>query len=117
MGELIIMLFHARTSAHIMHLRTKSYAVHAALNTFYDEIVGLTDALGEAYQGYAGVIDNYPPRYTPYSEPVELMTDLIEYISENRYKIVKQEATSLQNIIDEIVGLTQQTLYKLKNLR
>lgn len=117
MGELIIMLFHARTSAHIMHLRTKSYATHIALNFFYDAIVELADTLAETYQGHAAVIESYPPRYTPYTDPIQLMTDLTEYIAENRYKILRKEDTYLQNIIDEIVGLIQQSLYKLKNLR
>lgn len=119
MGELIIMLFHARTSAHIMHLRTKSksYATHAALNIFYDEIVDLADTLAETYQGHAAVIESYPPHYTPYTDPIQLMTDLTEYIAENRYKILRKEDTYLQNIMDEIVGLIQQTLYKLKNSR
>ena len=40
-GELIVRCFHARTNAHILHLQTRSYATHVALNEFYDEIVTL----------------------------------------------------------------------------
>lgn len=53
-GELIIKLFHARTTAHILHLKTRSHAQHKALNDFYDEIVDLADALAEAYQWITG---------------------------------------------------------------
>ena len=41
LGELILHCFHARTNAHVLHLTTKSYAVHVALNGFYDEIITL----------------------------------------------------------------------------
>ena len=44
-GEFIILCFHARTNAHVLHLQTRSYAAHKALNEFYDEIVELADRL------------------------------------------------------------------------
>lgn len=34
-------LFLARDVAHSVHLNTRSFAKHSALNSFYDEIVGL----------------------------------------------------------------------------
>ena len=46
-GKLIMELFHARTTAHVLHLRSRSYAQHVALNTFYDEIIDLADTLAE----------------------------------------------------------------------
>ena len=44
-GEFILLCFHARTNAHVLHLETRSYAAHKALNEFYDEIVDLADCL------------------------------------------------------------------------
>ena len=46
-GRLILTLFHARTAAHVLHLTTKSYAVHVALNEFYEKLIPLTIAIEE----------------------------------------------------------------------
>jgi hypothetical protein len=40
----------------------------------------------------------------------------VKDIEEMRYKVVKKEDTTLQNIIDEILALYFTTLYKLKFL-
>ena len=42
-------LFLARDVAHSVHLNTRSYAKHVALNEFYDSIVDLADKFAEAY--------------------------------------------------------------------
>ena len=55
-NDFIGMLFLARDVAHSVHLNTRSYAKHVALNVFYDEIVGLADGFAEAYQGRKGLI-------------------------------------------------------------
>ena len=49
-------LFLARDVAHSVHLNTRSYAKHQALNGFYDEVVDLADKFAEAYQGKYGLI-------------------------------------------------------------
>ena len=49
-------LFLARDVAHSVHLNTRSYAKHVALNEFYDSIVDLADKFAEAYQGRHGMI-------------------------------------------------------------
>ena len=49
-------LFLARDVAHSVHLNTRSFAKHSALNEFYDGIVDLADKFAEAYQGRHGLI-------------------------------------------------------------
>jgi DNA-binding ferritin-like protein len=110
-------LFLARDVAHSVHLNTRSYSKHVALNTFYDSIIDHADAFAEAYQGRHGLIG-----------PISLMsakktTNIIEFlessladIEEMRYKVVKKEDSSLQQLIDNIVELYLTTLYKLKFL-
>jgi len=110
-------LFLARDVAHSVHLNTRSFAKHSALNSFYDEIVELADKFAEAYQGRHGLIG-----------PISLMsakktTNIIEFLEDSlaeiekmRYEVVEKTDTPLQNIIDEIVGLYLSTLYKLKFL-
>jgi hypothetical protein len=110
-------LFLARDVAHSVHLNTRSFAKHMALNTFYEEVIELADKFTEAYQGRHGLVG-----------PISLMsakktTNIIEFLEDSlagiekmRYEVVEKTDTALQNIIDEIVGLYLSTLYKLKFL-
>lgn len=110
-------LFLARDVAHSVHLNTRSFAKHSALNSFYDEIVDLADKFAEAYQGRHGLIG-----------PISLMsakktTNIVEFLEDSladiekmRFEVCEKTDTPLQNIIDEIVGLYLSTLYKLKFL-
>jgi hypothetical protein len=116
-GELVMRCFHARTTAHVLHLKTRSYAQHKALNEFYDEIVPLADTYAETYQGSHGLIESFPPKYTPCSEPLEMLKELADWIAANRAACCGPKETHLQNIIDEIVALINQTRYKLAFLK
>jgi len=116
-GELVMRCFNARTAAHIMHLKTRSYATHKALNDFYDDIVGLADSFAEAYQGDYGLITEYPAKYHNYSDPLEMLGELSGWIVTNRAKVCDADDTYLQNIIDEIVALIRGTQYKLRFLK
>lgn len=110
-------LFLARDVAHSVHLNTRSFAKHSALNSFYDEIIELADKFAEAYQGRHGLIG-----------PISLMsakktTNIIEFLQDSmndiekmRYDVCEKNDTPIQNIIDEIIGLYLSTLYKLQFL-
>ena len=117
MGELVSRCFHARTAAHILHLKTRSYATHKALGDFYDAIVGLADTLAETYQGAYGLIENYPARYKNPDDGVSMLEELRAWIESHRYECCDESDTCIQNIIDEIVALTNSTLYKLRFLK
>lgn len=110
-------LFLARDVAHSVHLNTRSYAKHVALNEFYDSIVELADKFAEAYQGRYGMIgpiNLMSAKKT--SNILEFLQDSMEDIERMRYDVCKKDDTPLQNIIDEIVGQYLSTLYKLKFL-
>lgn len=107
----VLTLFHARTDAHIMHLKTKSYSEHMALNGFYDALPDLVDAFVEAYQGKYGVIEEYPKFY----RPLYAIEDLIDEVSICRKELPQD--SELQNEIDNIANLINSTVYKLKNLK
>jgi len=110
-------LFLARDVAHSVHLNTRSFSKHSALNTFYDEVIDLADKFAEAYQGRHGLIG-----------PISLMSakkngNIVEFLEQSlkdiegmRYEVCDKNDTPIQNIIDEIVGLYLSTLYKLKFL-
>jgi hypothetical protein len=116
-AEFIGCMFLARDVAHSVHLNTRSYAEHKALNKFYDGIVDLADTFAEMYQGRHGLIGPislHSARKT--SNIVEFLEDSLKEIEDNRYDVCDEKDTALQNIIDEIVGLYLSTLYKLKFL-
>lgn len=116
-SEFIGMLFQARDVTHSVHLNTRSFAKHMALGTFYEEIVGLADSLAEAYQGKYGLIGPIPVSAVKKSTNViDFLQEQVDEIEKERYNILKESDTALQNIVDEIVGLYLSTLYKLKFL-
>ena len=116
-ADLIGTLFLARDVTHSVHLNTRSYAKHVALNTFYDEIIDLADSFAEAYQGRYGLIGPISLMSSKKtSNVVQFLEASLADVEEMRYKVCKKEETALQNIVDEIVGLYLSTLYKLKFL-
>ena len=116
-ADFVGMMFLARDVAHSVHLNTRSFSKHMALNTFYDGIVDLADKFAEAYQGKHGLIGPISlmnARKT--SNIVEFLQDQVDEIEKVRYEVCDKTETALQNIIDEIVGLYLSTLYKLRFL-
>lgn len=110
-------LFLARDVAHSVHLNTRSFSKHMALNTFYDEIVGLADGLAEAYQGRHGLIGPITLRSArKTTNIVEFLQDSLAEIEKSRYETFDKDDTALQNLVDGIVELYLSTLYKLKFL-
>lgn len=116
-ADFIGQLFLARDVAHSVHLATRSYAKHMALNSFYDEIIDLTDKLAEAYQGRHGMIGAITLQSAEKTgNIVEFLESSLEKIEKSRYEVVDKSDSAIQNIIDEIVSLYLSTLYKLKFL-
>lgn len=116
-ADFVGMMFLARDVAHSVHLNTRSYSKHVALNTFYDEIVDLADKFAEAYQGRHGLIGPISlmnARKT--SNVLEFLQDQLEELEKARYEVCDKTDTPIQNIIDEIVGLYLSTIYKLRFL-
>jgi hypothetical protein len=110
-------LFLARDVAHSVHLNTRSFAKHSALNSFYDKIIELADKFAEAYQGRYGLIGPISLMSAKKTTNVtEFLEDSLADIEKMRYDVVEKTDTPLQNIIDEIVGLYLSTLYMLKFL-
>ena len=55
-NEFVGHLFLARNVAHSVHLNTRNYAKHVALQGFYDGIIDLADQFAEASQGRHGLM-------------------------------------------------------------
>ena len=116
-AEFIGQLFLARDVAHSVHLNTRSYAKHKALNGFYDEIIELADGFAEAYQGRYGLIGPISLMSAKKTgNIIEFLENQLEEIEAGRYDVCKKEDTPLQNLIDGIIELYLSTLYKLRFL-
>ena len=116
-ADFVGMLFLARDVTHSVHLNTRSFAKHMALQGFYEGIVGLADDFAEAYQGRHGLIGPISLQSAKKtSNVIEFLQDQLAEIESNRYKFCDKEETAIQNIIDEIVSLYLSTLYKLRFL-
>ena len=115
-SDLAICLLHSVTNAHILHLQTKSFSEHMALEAFYTEIGDLADGFIEAYQGKYGLLQ-YPNVYTPPSLPLPYLTYLKDELETLRRKPEFPQDSELQNDLDTIATLIDSTLYKLRFLK
>jgi len=116
-ADFIGMLFLARDVTHSVHLSTRSYSKHKALQKFYEGIIPRADAFAEAYQGKHGLMGPivfYSAKKT--TNVIEFLQDQMEEIEKVRYDIFEKTDTPLQNLIDGIVEIYLSTLYKLKFL-
>jgi hypothetical protein len=111
------MLFLARDVTHSVHLNTRSYSKHVALNIFYDRIIGAADDFAEAYQGRHGMIGPISLMSAKKTTNViEFLQDQLDEIEKCRYEVVDKTDTSLQQLIDNIIEIYLRTLYKLRFL-
>jgi len=110
-ATLISALMHSRTQAHIFHLRTRSFAMHKALQAYYEAIVPLLDSYAEAYQGRYGLIRGYRIGPSINQNPMKARVYFKSLL--NTVGKTKVQDTYLKNIRDEIYALVYQTLYML----
>jgi hypothetical protein len=112
--DFVLCMLHSQTNAHILHLQTRSYAEHKALQGYYENIDGLIDDYVEAYQGKYGIIEGYGTEYEAPAKPLEYMMGLADYLTQARSALPQD--TELCNILDEMAALIDKTLYKLRFL-
>jgi hypothetical protein len=109
-------ILHSVTSAHVLHLSTRSYAVHKALEDYYTAAGDLIDSFVEAYQGRYGLVSGLPAGYEVPDAALAYITYLKTETETLRRKPNFPQDAELQNIVDEVAGLIDSTLYKLKFL-
>lgn len=114
--QFVMCLLHSVTNVHILHLSTKSYSQHKALETFYTEIGDLVDNFVEAFQGKYGLLTKYNDDFKLPTLPVEYLTYLNDEVKRLRQDNNFPQDSELQNITDEIAQLIDSTLYKLRFL-
>jgi hypothetical protein len=113
--ELLCEMLEASAQAKVFHWQTSSFAEHEALGEFYEGFNDLMDKFIEAYQGcYGRIMVGCDMEVKPYTmdAPVAFLQSFKGYISsEARMCVLGNSA--LSNILDEINGLVEQTLYRL----
>ena len=116
-NEFLGLLFLARDVAHSVHLNTRSFSKHEALNIFYNRIIGAADDFAEAYQGRYGLIGPitlHSAKKT--ANIIEFLQDSLAEIEACRYEVCDKSDSAMQQLIDNIVEIYLRTLYKLKFL-
>jgi hypothetical protein len=117
-SEMASIILHSRTQTHTLHLQTKSFAEHKALNDYYDSIGDLFDGLIESYQGKYGIIESYKSydivSYKSTESTVKYLQDLCKKIESLRDCC---KDSYIQNQIDTVCELINSTLYKLRFLK
>ena len=116
-NDFVGMLFLARDVTHSVHLNTRSYAKHKALQKFYENIIDLADGFAEAYQGRHGLIGPISLMSAKKTgNVVEFLQDQLAEIEKYRYDVCEKDDTPIQNLIDGIIELYLSTLYRLRFL-
>ena len=116
-AQLMGLLFLGRNVAHSVHLNTRSYSKHKALQKFYENIIDRADTFAEAYQGRHGLIGPIALMSAKKTENVvAFLEDQLAELEAMRYDVCDKTDAPLQNLIDGIIELYLSTLYKLKFL-
>jgi hypothetical protein len=116
--EMMSLLLHSQTQVHALHLQTKSYSEHKALQNYYEGIDGLVDGIIESYQGKYDIIEGYKSYDIVNYKSTEAT---IKYLKDLDNKVQKLRGcckdTYIQNQIDNVNELINSTLYKLRFLK
>lgn len=112
-AEFMLTLLHASTNTHLLHWTSKSYAEHQALGTFYEELPDLVDSLAEKIMGKFDETFVFPKTYySPAATAKAELESLKDYVEEERKELPQD--SEIQNEIDNIANLINQTLYMLR---
>jgi hypothetical protein len=113
--ELLCEMLEASAQAKVFHWQTSSFAEHEALGEFYESFNDLMDKFIESYQGcYGRIMLGCDMEVKPYTmdAPVAFLESFKQYISGDARMLVISNS-ALTNILDEINGLVDQTIYRL----
>ena len=95
------------------HLMTNKYSEHIALDEFYSEIVDKVDALIENWIGTHEKVEEYLNLLEGDFEALEYMEELRKVVVEGRDLM---DSSELESCVDDILGLIDRTIYKLREL-
>lgn len=109
--QYITKLIHYVGIAHYMHLNTRNYAEHKALDEFYKEMPELIDGFAEAFLATKpGLI--IPPYI--HGESYDNSTDMVASLKEGSDHMREMLSPEVVNKLDDVLSQVNATLYKLQ---
>jgi hypothetical protein len=114
-GSLVELALYASAQIRLMHWCTTNYIAHKGLGDLYENLDELFDRLIESYLGDARSLSRANVKFNltfPTNNNVIAILDDVIYDFNKKRKTL--EETSLQNIIDEIVGAISQAKYLIQ---
>jgi hypothetical protein len=117
--DFVMCVVNSVTVTHIQHWTTDSYSKHIALAEYYDSVSDLIDSFVESFQGKRGVLTGFPSmaQLSSVQSPIEYMAYLSNEVAALRVHATFPQDSELQNIVDEIAALIDQTMFKLERLK
>ena len=96
-----------------LHLKTRKYHIHIALNEFYDKALDIVDGIIEQYQGIYGVVEDTFTNciVSEGKSESEYLTELKTFVENNR--CVLGDHSEINSTIDEFLALIDSTIYKI----
>lgn len=113
-NEFLGTLLQSVTDAHTMHLATKKFSTHKALNDYYDDAPEVVDELIEALQGIDGEIELKSLTIST-DDPIKYFEELRELAVSGKSEFIDDD--EIASDCDNVISLIDQTLYKLKELK
>lgn len=114
-GEFFGTLQEAITAEWRKHLQTGKYSKHMALDDFYKDMPEKVDSLIEAWQADNDIVEDYKNILDDKSDALTYMLALKKHVQEGRSELLEGK-TELESMADDILGLIDSTIYKLKHL-
>ena len=123
MSKLLQYFFYYQTLIKIFHWQTKNYAQHIASDQLYTSLLTLIDQWVEVYQGKYAILTfkednkmNIPLRNMDLEDLKLHLNQFKEFLMNQlpTYLNDKMHNTDLLNIRDEMLAITNKTLYLLK---
>jgi len=117
--QIVQWLLQTLNQVKVYHWATKSYAAHKALDEFHEKLSELADTFVEMMMGKMGPIKGGAAIRMEVATDAnpKNVTAFIEAFCENARSVHKslatKKATELQNILDEMMGLADKTVYLL----
>lgn len=113
--EALSKFFEARDVIHYVHFNTTSFAQHKALGEFYEGWLDKVDDFVETYQGrYGRITGSITLTFDEATDCVKYLTELRLWLRELRNTVIVPDFdTDLDNIIADMLGLVNHTLYML----
>ena len=110
-------LFAVRDIAHALHLKTKSFAEHVALDALYTKLVDMADEFAEVWIGTNGDSSEEPDQATVFvsNDAASFIGEVAEWAEKVKGDINPDQG-HLLNIWDEFLSLVYRTKYKIDNL-